>query len=99
MIFIWSYYIVYKLAPSDSACKPIVKKEKREQMKKKSIIVLSVYLFIVILFILLYISRDGRNFLLYALCLYSGMVWQMFTLTAPGYLLIGKIGAFLKYKN
>ena len=48
VIFIWSYYIIYKLAPVDSASKPIVKEEKRKRMKKGSIILLSVYLIITV---------------------------------------------------
>ena len=98
VIFIWSYYIIYKLAPVDSASKPIVKEEKRNRMKKGSIILLSVYLIITILFILLYMNNAERKFLFYALCLYSGIVWQTFTLTAPGHLLIGKVDTFLNHR-
>lgn len=98
VIFIWSYYIIYKLAPVDSASKPIIKKEKRKRMKKGSIIVLSVYLFIAIFFITIYISMGRRNFLFYNLCLYSGIVWQATTLTAPSHLLIGKIDIFLNHR-
>ena len=81
VIFIWSYYIIYKLAPVDSASKPIVKEEKRKRMKKGSIILLSVYLIITVFFILLYISSGERKFIFYTLCLYSGILWQAFTLT------------------
>ena len=99
LIFIWSYYIIYKLAPVDSASKPIVKEEKRKRMKKGSIILLSVYLIIVVIFIMLYISSGERKFLFYTLCLYSGILWQIFTLTAPGHLSIGKVDTFLNHKQ
>ena len=98
VIFIWSYYIIYKLAPVDSASKPIVKEEKRKRMKKGSIILLSVYLITAVFLIMLYISSGKIKFLFYALCLYSGILWQAFTLTAKGHLLIGKVDTFLNHK-
>ena len=99
IIFIGSYYMIYRLAPVDSASKPIVKEEKRKRMKKRAIIILSVYLLIAISFIILYISTSGIKFLFYSLCLYSGIVWQVFTISAKGHLLVGKIDNFLNHKN
>ncbi|MBW9151522.1 accessory gene regulator ArgB-like protein [Clostridium estertheticum] len=95
VIFIWSYYIIYKLAPVDSASKPIVKQEKRNRMKKGSIILLSVYLGIIAFLILLYISSGEKKLVFYVLCLYSGILWQVFTLTSSGHLLVGKVDHFL----
>ena len=97
VIFICSYCIIYKLAPVDSIAKPIVKVEKRNRMKKGSIILLSTYLIITVIVILLYISRGERKLLIYALCLYSGILWQAFTLTTPGHLLVGKVDTFLNH--
>ncbi|MGH4050773.1 MAG: accessory gene regulator ArgB-like protein [Clostridium sp.] len=98
IIFIWSYYIICKLAPVDSISKPIVKEGKRKRMKKGSIILLGVYLIIIVFFILLYINSGKRKFLFYTLCLYSGILWQAFSLTAKGHLLIGKVDTFLNHK-
>ncbi len=97
LIFIWSYYIIYKVAPVDSLAKPIVKEEKRKRMKKGSIILLSVYLIIAVVFILLYLSSGESKLLFYALCLYSGTLWQIFTLTTLGHLLVGKLDTFLNH--
>ncbi|HEY8892073.1 MAG TPA: accessory gene regulator B family protein [Clostridium sp.] len=97
VIFIWAYYIIYKLAPVDSIAKPIVKKEKRNRMKKGSIILLSVYLIITVFFILFYISSGERKFVFFALCLYSGILWQAFTLTTQGHLLVGKVDTFFNH--
>lgn len=97
VIFICSYYIIYKLAPVDSVLKPIVKEDKRRRMKKGSIILLSIYLIISIVFLLLYISKGERDFILYTLCLYSGLLWQVFTLTKPGHLFLGKVDSFLNH--
>ncbi|MGV8984057.1 accessory gene regulator ArgB-like protein [Clostridium sp.] len=97
VIFFWSYYIIYKLAPVDSASKPIVKMEKRNRMKKGSIILLSVYLIIILVFIQLYLSSGESKLLIYALCLYSGILWQVFTLTTQGHLLVGKVDTILNH--
>jgi len=98
LISVWSYFIIYKLAPVDSLSKPIVKEEKRKRMKKGSIILLSVYLIITVIFILFYISSGDRKLLFYVLCIYSGILWQAFTLTALGHLLISKVDLFLNHK-
>ncbi|MBU3112995.1 accessory gene regulator ArgB-like protein [Clostridium lacusfryxellense] len=98
VIFICSYCIIYKLAPVDSIAKPIVKKEKIKRMKKGSIILLSVYLMITVFFTMLYINSGEIKFLVYTLCLYSGILWQVFTLTALGHLLVGKVDTFLNHK-
>ncbi|MCB2339196.1 accessory gene regulator ArgB-like protein [Clostridium estertheticum] len=97
VIFIWSYYIIHKLAPVDSIAKPIVKEEKRNRMKKGSIILLSIYLAITVLLILLYISSGEKKLMFYVLCLYSGILWQTFTITYPGHLLVGKVDLFLNH--
>ncbi|MFT5871534.1 MAG: accessory gene regulator B [Clostridium sp.] len=97
VIFIWSYYVIYKLAPVDSASKPIVKMEKRNRMKKGSIILLSLYLIIIVVFIQLYLSSGESKLLIYALCVYSGILWQVFTLTAQGHLLVGKVDTFFNH--
>ncbi|MBU3214563.1 accessory gene regulator B family protein [Clostridium estertheticum] len=97
VIFIWSYYIIYKLAPVDSASKPIVKQEKRNRMKKGSIMLLSVYLGITVFLILLYISSGEKKLVFYVLCLHSGILWQTFTITSPGHLLVGKVDYFLNH--
>ncbi|MBW9171428.1 accessory gene regulator B family protein [Clostridium estertheticum] len=96
-IFTWSYYTIYKLAPVDSASKPIVKQEKRNRMKKGSIILLSVYLAITVFLILLYVSSGEKKLLIYVLCLHLGILWQVFTLTTSGHLLVGKVDHFLNH--
>lgn len=97
VIFTWSYYIIYKLVPVDSVSKPIVKQEKRNRMKKGSIILLSVYLGITVFLILLYISSGEKKLMFYVLCLYSGILWQTFTITSPGHLLVGKVDQLLNH--
>ena len=97
MIFIWSYYKIYKLAPVDSVKKPIKRDEKRKRMKEGSIIVLSLYLAIVISCIILYVSNGDRKFLVYSGCIYLGVLWQVFTLTDQGHLIMSKTDSFLSH--
>ncbi|GAA0727754.1 accessory gene regulator B family protein [Clostridium malenominatum] len=97
LVFIWSYYIIYKLAPVDSAAKPIKKKEKRTRLKKGSIIILSVYLIIILFILMIYRKIGERSLLIYILSIYGGTAWQIFTLTEKGHLILYKIDAFLKY--
>ena len=55
LIFVWSYYIIFKLAPVDSVAKPIKTQKKRERMKKGSILILDAYLVIIVLNIIMYL--------------------------------------------
>lgn len=97
MMFIWSYYVIYKLAPVDNIKKPIKREEKRKRMKKGSIIVLSLYLSIVAITIMIYVNNGNRNLLVYSACIYLGILWQTFTLTNKGHLILGEIDNFLSH--
>lgn len=92
IIFIWSYYTVYKLAPVDSIAKPIKSLEKRKRLKKSSIIILSVYLIVILINISCYLVVKNSNLLTYVLCIYMGLIWQTFSLTEGGHLILGKLG-------
>lgn len=92
--FTYSYYLVYKLAPVDSPAKPIKRQEKKERMRKGSIILLTVYLAIVIFGIGLYLYTKDKQFLVFSLCIYGGIAWQSFTLTKVGHKLFSIIDSF-----
>lgn len=94
--FLWSYYIAFKLAPVESASKPISSKKKK-RMKKGSIITLSVYLSTSLFIAALYYNIESKGLLVYCLCICAGAVWQMFTLTRAGYFVLSKIDAFLNH--
>lgn len=88
LIFIWSYYMLLRLAPVDSPNKPIKREEKRRRMKKGSITILFVYLIIVLINIIIFHYFGINKFLIYATCIYVGVLWQTFTLTKSGYFTI-----------
>lgn len=91
IIFIVTYYFVWKLAPVDSAAKPIRKVEKKQLLKKRSIFTLSIYLVATIVSICLYLNNSNETLLLYIACVYVGIGWQTFTLTDAGHLAINKM--------
>lgn len=94
-VFTWAVYIMYKLSPVDSAAKPIKSEKKKKKMKKASILILCAYALIVILNIIIYLNTHERRFLAYSLCIYGGIMWQSFTLTYGGHIIIQGIDTFL----
>ncbi|SKA88776.1 accessory gene regulator B [Clostridium sp. USBA 49] len=94
LTFSWSYYIILKLAPVDSISKPIKTQKKKERMKKESILVLGIYLIIVLINIIIYILIHNKSFLIFSICIYSGITWQTFTLTYKGHIAFLKIDSF-----
>lgn len=92
--FIWSYCMIYKLAPVDSVAKPIKTEEKRKRLKKSSILILSFYLAIVLInFTIHYFIRE-KIMITYTLCIYVGILWQVFSITKIGHLILGKVDTF-----
>ncbi|MDQ0148234.1 accessory gene regulator ArgB-like protein [Eubacterium multiforme] len=94
MIFILSYIIIIRLAPVDSANKPIKNDKKRKILKKKSIINLTIYLFIVFMLLIFYNILFNKNLLLYCVCIYAGILWQVFTLTNIGDIVLRSVDSF-----
>lgn len=91
IIFIWSYYIIHKLAPVDSIAKPIKSIEKKKRLKKSSIMILSIYLMIVVINLLHFYFMKDYIVLVYSSCIYMGLLWQVFSLTKYSYLLMGTL--------
>lgn len=88
-----AYYLIWKLAPVDSAAKPIRREKKKQLLKKRSILVLSIYLLICITVLLVYLNNNNNNdkWLVYIACMCGGIGWQAFTLTHRGHLAMAKI--------
>lgn len=93
--FAWVYYITFKLAPVDSPGKPIKKQATRKRLKKGSILILNVYVVMVLANTLLFYLMESNQFLIYSFCIYIGIIWQAFTLTTSGHLLLEKVDTFL----
>ena len=94
-VFALSYYLVFKLAPVDSENKPIKKAERRDMLKRKSIIILTVYLIIACLFIINFYLFNSYKALVYCTCLYGGILWQVISLTKLGHKIVNKVDYFL----
>lgn len=95
LIFAGAFLIIYKLAPVDSPAKPIKTAKKRKRMKKGSIFVICTYFLIVIVIVLSYFQTLEKSLLLYALCIYVGVGWQVFTLTKAGHIVLTKLDTYL----
>ncbi|MDU1279265.1 MULTISPECIES: accessory gene regulator ArgB-like protein [Clostridium] len=95
ILYITSLIIIYKLAPVDSPNKPIKKEQKIKKLKKSSLIVLSIYMIIVCYNIIMYYISDSQTFLIYSVCIYAGILWQVFTLTKYGHILVGILDSLL----
>lgn len=91
IIFCLAFYWIYKLAPVDSKAKPIKKLEKRAMLKKKSYFVLTFYGVMVVAILAIYLLEPNEKLLVYTTCIYGGISWQVFTLTALGHQIIQKI--------
>lgn len=91
-VFLWSYHIIYKLAPVDSIAKPIKNIKMRKRLRRASMITISIYLIIVIIISIMYTINPNNCLFTYILCIYMGLIWQVFSLTKIGHLVIGKLG-------
>lgn len=94
-VFVVAFYLVYQLAPIDSLAKPIKNKQRKQLLKKKSMQLLSVYLLIVVILIALFFMKQDQSLLLTTGCIYLGVLWQIFTLTSKGHLVVEKLDDFL----
>lgn len=95
--YLISYYIICKLAPVDSKSKPIRTANKRKRLRRNSLIIVSIYLSLSILNIFLYFIYCNYNFIVYSLCITVGLLWQSFTLTYNGHLVLSKIDKISKF--
>lgn len=90
-----AFFCIYKFAPVDNPAKPIKSQTKKNKMKRKSFIVLIIYSLIVIMNIFLFCFSGSSRFNVYSLCIYGGVLWQIFTLTKTGYLILNKVDMLL----
>lgn len=99
IIFIISFIGAYKLAPVDSPNKPIRTPKKIKRLRKQTFIILGTYLLLAIFFTTTnnYINIVNTNNLV--MCLYTGIIWQIFTLTKLGHKFIYIIDYLLKIKE
>jgi len=95
VVFMWSYYMLNKLAPVDTPNKPIKREEKRKRMKKGSLILLGIYFLVILINLHIYLAFSLNVFLVYSICIIFGILWQVFTLTKSGHKVIKKLDQFL----
>jgi accessory gene regulator B len=97
MSLIFCYYTIFKLSPVDSPAKPILSIEFRKQLKGKSILIMLIMSIMLIMLIILYINYKYLILLKLSQCICLALLWQCFTLTTAGHIIMGKVDSILKY--
>jgi accessory gene regulator B len=96
LCFAISYLIINRLAPVDSPGKPIKKIEKRKKLKKASFNTLHFLFLVAVVLSAVYYINDKNSALTYVFCICLGVIWQSFTLTRVGHLILGTIDNIIK---
>lgn len=94
---IFAFITVLKNAPVDSIKKPITDIETREQFKRKSIFVIFVFSFIIIILFILCQRFSESYFIKLIESISLGVLWQTVTLTKSGISFLNKVDFVLKY--
>jgi accessory gene regulator B len=92
-----SFYTVYKRVPVDSLNKPIRTEKKKSRMKKGSLIILVIYLWLSVAFFMF-----GSTYTIcrsYGISLLIGIAWQTFTLTYSGARFIEKMNSVIRVRK
>lgn len=92
----FAFIIVVKNAPVDSIKKPIINIEARKQFKKKSIIVIILFLFIIAILFILSKKDSDLYCIKFIESISLGILWQTITLTKIGISLLNKVDFVLK---
>lgn len=96
-IIIFAFITVFRNAPVDSIKKPIKNIETRRQFKRKSILAIFIFSFIIII---LFMLNEKFSELYYIKLIESigvGVLWQTITLTKNGINFLNKVDFVLKY--
>lgn len=93
--FFIAYIAIYRLAPVDSITKPINSIAKRKRLKRSSLIIISIYFAIVVLNIGCFLVFDKIVFIKYTICIYLGVLWQVFSLTQMGHFILKKLDGLI----
>ncbi|GEA30812.1 accessory gene regulator ArgB-like protein [Clostridium diolis] len=97
VIIIFAFITVFRNAPVDSIKKPIKNIETRKQFKRKSIFVIFIFSFIMII---LFMLNEKFSELYYIKLIESigvGVLWQTITLTKNGINFLNKVDYAVKY--
>lgn len=96
-VITFALILVVKNAPVDSIMKPISNIEMKKQFKKKSIIVIFIYLALIIILYVLSIKYLELFYIKVIESISIGILWQASTLTKNGISFLNKVDFVLKY--
>ncbi|MBS5949207.1 MAG: accessory gene regulator B family protein [Clostridium sp.] len=95
LVYLISIIVTYRLAPVDNPNKPIKSPAKIRRLKKGSIILLTIYMFLALAMIFIYRESSNMDYLVYSVCIYFGVSWQVLTLTKIGHSLVNGMDSLL----
>lgn len=81
-IFLIAVFAIWRLCPVDTPNKPIKSKSKIKRMRRNSFITLAAYFLLSAISI--YFGINNPTWVLFAICLWFGLIWQLFMLTKAG---------------
>lgn len=93
--FTFSYYFIAQKAPVDNPAKPIINVVKKQRLKRKSLITLFIMYAIILILFIVSNRISNRLFLVYSQCIMIGVLWQSFTLTNSGHILLNGLDEIL----
>lgn len=96
-IIIFAFITVFRNAPVDSIKKPIKDIETRRQFKRKSIFVIFIFSFIIIILFMLNEKFSELYYIKLIESISVGVLWQTITLTKNGINFLNKVDFVLKY--
>ncbi|WP_238859584.1 accessory gene regulator B family protein [Clostridium sp. YIM B02569] len=96
-IIIFAFITVFRNAPVDSIKKPIKDIETRRQFKRKSIFVIFIFSFIIIILFMLNEKFSELYYIKLIESISVGVLWQTITLTKNGINFLNKVDFCLKY--
>lgn len=97
VLIAFAFIVIAKNAPVDSIKKPITNIEMKKQFKKKSIIVIFIFSFIIIILCMLSKKYSELYYIKFIESISLGILWQASTLTKNGISLLNKVDFTLKY--
>ena len=95
IISILSYYIIYKRAPVGSKNKPLKNESIRKKLRKNSIKVMNLYTVILLIMNIMCMNTDNYQYKTYTICIVTGILIQVFSMTCIGEYVIHKLDILL----
>lgn len=96
LVFVFTYYVIYKYSPVDTPNKPIVKEETKKRLRKSAFKMVHFYFIIIIILYIYYFKQKSYIGLKIISSISTGMLCQDITLISLGHYITSKLDIILK---